>query len=296
MDAILKKRRTWKRAPIKKKRTLIKENVEQKIEKTTHEGKSALCITYKCDITLKNLIFIKNATAQLNKQEFPFSKLISFKHTKNGYQGIWSFCPGKLKLQWSINEYSALGVFLGKLHKDSNEDNVTSIYKPPIILSLRENYETIKQYLPSSFDNISSLLTTIEKKWPLFLKTGLVHTDLFPNNILFDQNQVSGILQNHNIQHDLLLYDLTSIMKSLYFSDYKHIKKHEDAFFSSYTSHIPLSTDEFYSIPILTSAKLLNTSLFLVHKHLHDKEYKNSYLNAAAISLIHAENALKLYR
>lgn len=134
METTFKKRRTWKRAPVKKPYNLIKENADQKIEKTIHDGKSALSITYKTSITLKNLTYIKSATHFLCQKTLPFSSLISFQHTKRGYKGIWTFKEGKIKPSWSVEEYRALGTFLGRMHLVARGYKESILYKSPIIL------------------------------------------------------------------------------------------------------------------------------------------------------------------
>lgn len=296
MYTSIQKRRTWKRAPVQRIQSLIKENSEQKIEKITRQGESALLITYKDSTCLKDLIFLKKATNYLCKNDLPFSTLLSFDHTKEGYRGTWSFCRGKTSPTWEKDHYSALGSFLGKMHKACKNYQESSLQKLPIILTLQEQYSQIKDFLPESFSNILPLIKHIENNWPVYLPTGLVHTDLFPSNILFRQNAVSGILQNHNMQIDILLYDLASIIKTIYFTNPNNQKDSEEEFFKAYTSFCPLSEEEILSLPVLTAAKLLQKTFFLIEKHLKDTTYKETYLNSAAISLIHAEKALHLFQ
>ena len=295
MTTCLQKRRTWKRAPIKRVQHFVKENTDQKIERILHKEKSALLITYKHSITLKELSFLKRATTFLSVKKLPFSTLLSFDHTKSGYRAIWSFCEGKIRGVWGETEYAIFGEFLGKMHSSSKQYKEMNLLKAPLVFTLKEQFEDMRDFLPESFQLIEELLTSIEKQWPLFLPTGLVHTDLFPSNILFQGNQISGILQNHNMQIDILLYDLAAVMKTLYFSISSDIERKEKAFFESYTKYCPLSEEEVKAIPVLTSAKLIATTLSLTKKHLSSKEYKEIHLNSAAISLVHAEKALNLY-
>ena len=296
MTIISQKRRTWKRAPVKKAPNFIKENTKQKIEKTIHNEESALLITYKKEMTLKNLIYLKKATDFLHKNDLPFSQLLSFDRTPKGYRGIWSFCSGKNKPVWSVDEFAAFGEFLGKMHAVSKGYSEVTLQKLPLLLTLREKYEEIKDFIPQSFDQIPQILDEIEKRWPLYLTTGLVHTDLFAKNILFKKDKVSGILQNHSLQIDVLLYDITSVIKSLYFSPCENIQEKASAFFFKYNETTPLNQEELKSLPILTSAKLLHNALNFIHTHLNDRTYKESHLNSAAISLIHAEKALHLFQ
>ncbi len=257
--------------------------------------KSALLITYKHSMTLGRLTFLKKATTYLHSKDLPFSTLLTFDHTKDGYRGIWSYCTGKSVPRWDVPHYKAMGSFLGKMHRAAIHYKEGSLQGLPIILSLKEDYARLKDSLPESFYPIANLIEAIEEKWPLFLSTGLVHTDLYPSNVLFRREKVSGIVQNHHMKIDILLYDLASIAKHLYFSEEKDQKEKEEAFFSSYTSLYPLSEEEILAIPVLTAAKLLQKTFHLMDKHLKDTAYKETYLNSAAIALIHAEKALHLY-
>lgn len=296
MGCLLQNRRTWKRAIVKKPTHFIKENTDQIIERIAHNEKTALQITYKNNISLKDLSFLKKTTTYLGKENLPFSTLLSYDHTKTGYRGVWTLCEGRVKGNWTEKEYALFGTFLGKMHKAAGKYKEKTLLRPPIIFSLRERFELIKEYLPATFDTIEALLLTIEQKWPLYLPTGLVHTDLFPSNILFKQSGVSGILQNHNMQIDILLYDLTSVIKSLYFSNTDSLEKKEVAFFKNYTDICPLSEEEVRALPVLTAAKLLLNTITLLEKHFHTSEFKDMHLNSAAITLVHAENALLLYK
>ena len=293
---ISNKRRTWKRAPVKKMQTLITENKGQKIERIQKDGKPALAITYKQQMELKHLSFVKKSTLYLNKKDLPFSKLLSYDRTKLGYRGVWSFCEGKTEVKWEISHYGAFGDFLGKMHKHASNYTKNSMTRPPLFFSISEKYHKLKDSLPRSFDTIGTTLDSIEKNWPVFLQTGLVHTDLYQNNVHFKHGKVSGIAQNHNMQIDILLYDVASIIKSLHFSRNSDIDKKEAAFFAAYTKHTPLTKTSFPALALLTSAKLLQTALLQIEKHLTNSSYNHIHLNAAAISLIHAEKALHLYK
>lgn len=296
MSITSQNRRTWKRAPVKKARTLIKENGKQRVEKTTYNNQSAILITYKDQMTLKNLTYLKKATNFLSLKNLPFSKLLTFDRSPSGYRGVWSYCEGRNRQKWSIDDYRALGSFLGKFHQSAKDFNESSPQKLPLVITLREKYEELKEYIPESFDQINPLIETIENNWPLYLTTGLVHTDLFSNNILFKNSEVSGILQNHDLQIDILLYDLTPVIKSLYFSECENMKEKEKAFFDAYTQTSPIKREELLALPTLTAAKFVFNALNLIESHLNDSVYQEAHLNAAAISLVHAEKALHLYQ
>ena len=105
---------------------------------------------------------------------------------------------------------------------------------------------------------------------------------------------MSGILQNHNFQIDVLAYDLTFVIKSLYFNNNSNISEKKDVFFNAYKKNYPLINEEYLALPVLTASKFLQNTITLIQKHLNDNIYRHTHLNYAAISLVHAEKALHL--
>ena len=55
---------------------------------------------------------------------------------------------------------------------------------------------------------IEEELTALESTWPLGLPQGIIHADLFPDNVLFLNDRVSGIIDFYFACNDALAYDL----------------------------------------------------------------------------------------
>src|SRR5262245_42663633 len=55
---------------------------------------------------------------------------------------------------------------------------------------------------------VSDELATLEAKWPSSLPEGVIHADLFPDNVLFVDNELSGLIDFYFACCDSLAYDL----------------------------------------------------------------------------------------
>jgi len=61
---------------------------------------------------------------------------------------------------------------------------------------------------PGLADEIARELDALETGWPTDVPTGVIHADLFPDNVFFDGDRLSGIIDFYFTCTDILAYDV----------------------------------------------------------------------------------------
>ena len=62
----------------------------------------------------------------------------------------------------------------------------------------------------------------IKKKWPKKLPSGIIHGDLFIDNIFFKNNKLSGIIDFYFAANDYFMYEIAICVNALCFDKYKN--------------------------------------------------------------------------
>jgi homoserine kinase type II len=101
-------------------------------------------------------------------------------------------------------------------------------------------------------DLITSELQFLELSWPKDLPTGVIHADLFPDNVFFVDDKLSGIIDFYFACNDALAYDIAVCLNAWCFdskSDFDPQKA--GALIDGYSSVRPLNAAEREAMPIL---------------------------------------------
>lgn len=109
-------------------------------------------------------------------------------------------------------------------------------------------------------------LNYLEEHWPTDLPSGIIHADLFPDNVFFLDGRISGFIDFYFAANDLFAYDLAICLNAWCFEkDGQFNKQKSHALFDGYQSIRLLGRDEISSLPTLSrgaSIRFLVTRIF----------------------------------
>ena len=142
-----------------------------------------------------------------------------------------------------------------------------------IFINIREQCSKIHKDLPKL---IESNLKDVEKNWPSNLPSGIIHADLFKDNIIFDNNKVNGIIDFTFSCNEFYAFEVAICFNALCFDGHKNnlsfnVTKAKH-FIDGYSSIRKLSDEEKNSIKILSQGAALRFLLTRVFDSLNTIE------------------------
>ena len=183
---------------------------------------------------------------------------------KNKNACIVSFLEGKDKKQLSVNDCYSVGKNIAKLHITSKKiklfrNNSLGINSwKPLLNKIDIKINKLSKNL---IDNMETELKYIKKKWPDKLPVGIIHSDLFIDNIFFYKKRFYGFIDFYFSSTDFLAYDLATCVNALCFKKKKNIfvldKKKSSKLLNGYQSLRKLTPAEKNSFNVLCRGSAL---------------------------------------
>ncbi len=108
------------------------------------------------------------------------------------------------------------------------------------------------------YDAMKGELVELQNNWPENLPIGAIHADLFPDNVFFDGEQLSGVIDFHFACTDFFAYGLAIIVNAWCFDeDIVFVKERYEALLQGYEEERPLTNAEKAGFPVLLRAAAL---------------------------------------
>ncbi len=247
----------------------------------TEKGEFILTL-YEKRVDEKDLPFFIGLMKNLNDKNFPSPEPLINKNGNyiseiNGKKAaIVSFLQGSEKKNLNPKHCYEIGFYAAKLHSitknlSGRRENKLSIN------SWRKIYNKVKndcsKIHPSLTEVIEKNLDSIEKKWPKNLPAGIIHADLFSDNIFFKNDKLSGIIDYYFSCNDFYAFEIAICLNALCFEG-----KNENLSFNvtkakkfvdGYSKVRKLSDEEKNSLKILCQGAAIRFLLTRVFDYLN---------------------------
>ncbi|PHP67132.1 homoserine kinase [Zhengella mangrovi] len=123
---------------------------------------------------------------------------------------------------------------------------------------------------PGLHAEVSGELDILEATWPSDLPSGVIHADLFPDNVFFLGKTLSGLIDFYFACNDLLAYDVAVCLNAWCFErDFSFNITKGQALLAGYQSVRHLSPDERDALPLLARGAALRFLLTRLYDWLN---------------------------
>lgn len=174
----------------------------------------------------RDVPFFVNLMDLMQKKGFKCPKPIKNKKNKvifkikNKPAIIVSFLEGKSKKKLNNKECFHIGKEIAKFHQISSKLKI----KRKNTLGLKtwlKMYEQTKKYSAQYSLKLKSYLNAYKNNKPKKLSSGIIHADLFPDNIFFKNGKFSGFIDFYFSCNESFLYELAICINALCFDKKK---------------------------------------------------------------------------
>ena len=208
--------------------------IEEGIENTNYfllvNKKKLILTVYEKRVKSEDLPFFSDLMSSLNKANFkcPAPVANNSNSTITNFDGkklmIVSFLEGKAKSNLSPENCKAIGIETAKMHELTKNFEIKR-HNDLSINSWRSLFDTVKDQCSTLHKDLPKLieesLNSVEKNWPKDLPKGIIHADLFHDNIFFNKDKFSGIIDFYFSCEDFFAFEIAICFNALCFDGSK---------------------------------------------------------------------------
>jgi homoserine kinase type II len=203
---------------------------------------------------------------------------------------IVTFLDGMWIRRPAANHCAALGEALARLHLAGADfplkrrNALSADGWRPLYVASAAGADTVQ---PGLRDAIEKELALLEGAWPGGLPEGVIHADLFPDNVFFLGDKLSGLIDFYFACTDTLAYDIAICLNAWCFEpDHSYNVTKGRALLQGYQEARRLSVEERVALPILARGAALR---FLLTRLV-------DWLNVPPGALVRPKDPLEYFR
>ncbi|WP_415313132.1 homoserine kinase [Candidatus Pelagibacter sp. Uisw_106] len=206
------------------------EGIKKGIENTNYllktNKKKFILTIFEKRVQKKDLPFFMNLMEKLNQKKIICPKPLKnsdgrhLSKIQNKPASIVTFLKGKDKANLNYKNCFDIGKNIAQFHKAGTRiklyrQNSMSINK---LGSLLKSIKfTSNKLAPKLKLTLNVCLKDIKNQWPKKLPSGIIHGDLFIDNIFFYKNKFSGFIDFYFSSNDFLMYEIAICINALCF-------------------------------------------------------------------------------
>ena len=209
------------------------QGIKQGIENTNYllrsKNKKFILTLFEKRVSKKEIPFFMKLMDELNNSKINCPRPQKKKNgdylinIKNKTACIVSFLKGKDKKSLNLKNCYDVGKMIAEMHLSTKKINLyrkNSMgikYLNPLLDSIKfrsKRFTNLEKFLKMNFKDI-------KMKWPKNLPNGVIHGDLFIDNIFFKNNKLSGVIDFYFAANDYFMYEIAICINALCFDKEK---------------------------------------------------------------------------
>lgn len=181
-------------------------------------------------VSNKEIPFFMKLMDNLNQSKISCPKPLKDKNgnylikLKNKTACVVTFLKGKDKQTLNLNNCYQVGKIISQMHsitkklKFSRKNSMGIKKLNPLLKSIKfksKKNSNLEKFLIQNLNNI-------KKNWPSKLPYGIIHGDLFVDNIFFNKDKLSGVIDFYFAANDFFMYEIAICINALCFDKKKN--------------------------------------------------------------------------
>lgn len=255
------------------------ENSNYRIDTTTN---SFILTLFEKRVREEDLPFFMALTGYLAKQGLPVAAPVAdnngaiIKRLAERPATIVQFLNGRPHMTPLENDCAKLGAVLASLH--SSAPGFAQERANPLSLdgwlalanACRTGADRCAKGLAAAIDGECKFLSA---SWPSALPRGVIHSDLFPDNVLFDGDEISGVIDFYFSCTDFFAYDLAICINAWCFDEKGEFQsENAKTLVANYSVGRRLNSEERVALPILLRGSAIRFLLTRLYDWLNQVE------------------------